>query len=127
MLALILQGILLYGLSLACWRVFRQNVVKTSLDNIPGPPSPSFFKGNFRQLFAVHGWEFHKNIAAKYGSVVKVKALFGENQLYVFDPKALHHIVVKDQYVYEETSAFIQGNRTLFGKSLFSTLGEYHR
>ena len=45
MLALILQGILLYGLSLACWRVFRRYVVKTALDNIPGPPSPSFFKG----------------------------------------------------------------------------------
>lgn len=127
MLALILQGMLLYGLSLACWRVFRQYVVKTALDNILGPPSPSFFKGNFPQLFSVHGWGFHKDIAAKYGGVVKVKALFGENQLYVFDPKALHHIVVKDQYVYEETSAFIQGNRALFGKSLFATLGEYHR
>ena len=45
MLTLILQGILLYGLSVACWHVFRQYVVKTALDNIPGPPSPSFFKG----------------------------------------------------------------------------------
>ncbi|EDR05441.1 uncharacterized protein LACBIDRAFT_329726 [Laccaria bicolor S238N-H82] len=31
-----------------------------------------------------------------------------QKQLYVFDPKALHHILVKDQYVYEETSVFIQ-------------------
>jgi hypothetical protein len=29
-------------------------------------------------------------------------------QLYVFDPKALHHIVVKDQQIYEESSTFIQ-------------------
>lgn len=127
MLYLILQAIFLYGLSFAFWRVVRQYIVKTSLDNIPGPPSPSFFQGNFRQLFTIYGWDFHKDIAAKYGGVVKVKALFGENQLYVFDPKALHHIVIKDQYIYEETSAFIQGNLLLFGKALMSTLGDYHR
>lgn len=28
--------------------------------------------------------------------------------LYVSDPLALHHIVVKDQYIYEETSSFIE-------------------
>lgn len=29
-------------------------------------------------------------------------------QLIVWDPLALHHIVVKDQYTYEETDAFIK-------------------
>ncbi|EDR02322.1 uncharacterized protein LACBIDRAFT_309740 [Laccaria bicolor S238N-H82] len=127
MLTLIFQGILLCALSLAYWHLVRRFAVKTALDNIPGPPCPSFFKGNFRQLFSTHGWEFHKEIAAKYGGVVKVKAVFGEKQLYVFDPKALHHILVKDQYVYEETSAFIQTNLVLFGKAVFCTLGDYHR
>ena len=28
-------------------------------------------------------------------------------QLYVFDPLALHHIFVKSQYIYEETDVFI--------------------
>lgn len=28
--------------------------------------------------------------------------------LYVFDPKALHHIVVKDQYIFEETPIFLK-------------------
>ncbi|KIK05288.1 hypothetical protein K443DRAFT_3951 [Laccaria amethystina LaAM-08-1] len=127
MLYLIFQAILIYGVSFALWRAVRQYVVKTSLDNIPGPPSQSFFKGNYRQLFTTHGWEFHKDIAAKYRGVVKVKALFGESQLYVYDPKALHHIVVKDQYLYEEPSGFIQGNLLIFGKALMSTLGDYHR
>ena len=27
--------------------------------------------------------------------------------LYVFDPLALHHIIVKEQHIYEESSAFI--------------------
>ena len=28
--------------------------------------------------------------------------------LYVYDPLALHHIFVKEQYTYEETSTFIE-------------------
>lgn len=28
--------------------------------------------------------------------------------LYVYDPKALHHILVKDQYIYEETPIFLK-------------------
>ena len=28
--------------------------------------------------------------------------------VYVFDPKALHNIVVKDQYIYEETPVFLK-------------------
>lgn len=30
-----------------------------------------------------------------------------DEQLYVWDPLAIHHIIVKDQYVYEETDMFI--------------------
>lgn len=30
-----------------------------------------------------------------------------DKQLYVYDPKAMHHIIVKDQDIYEETSLFI--------------------
>jgi len=43
------------------------------------------------------------------------------------DPLALHHVVVKDQYVYEETDSFIIGNKVLFGTGLLSTLGDHHR
>lgn len=67
-----------------------------------------------------------------------------DEQLFVLDPLALHHIVVKDQYVYEETDSFIvcvlshellrssdvlsilvmpSGNRLLLGVGLLSTLG----
>ena len=28
--------------------------------------------------------------------------------LYVFDPTAMHNIIVKDQYIYEEAAFFIQ-------------------
>lgn len=63
----------------------------------------------------------------------------------MFDPLALHHIVVKDQYMYEETTPFlvyvfrvalfyppwltyfIRANKLFFGTGLLSSLGEHHR
>jgi hypothetical protein len=30
-----------------------------------------------------------------------------ERLLLTFDPKALHHILVKDQYIYEESTGFV--------------------
>ncbi|PPQ65281.1 hypothetical protein CVT26_000241, partial [Gymnopilus dilepis] len=55
------------------------------------------------------------------------KFILQENQLYVFDPKALHHVLVKDQHIYEETSSFIVGNQIMFGPGLLGTLGDQHR
>jgi cytochrome P450 len=127
MLQTIVEAAVLYAFSWALWKAVRNYFVKSALDNIPGPSPGSFWKGSFPQIFDVNGWDFHREIAENYGPVVKVKALLGESQLYVFDPKALHHIVVKDQYIYEETTSFILGNRLIFGHGLLGTLGEQHR
>ncbi|CAA7267173.1 unnamed protein product [Cyclocybe aegerita] len=127
MFILALEAVALYGFSWVLWKTFRHFFAKSALDNIPGPPPKSIWKGVFSQVFNVDGWNFHREMAEKYGRVIKLTALFGESQLYVFDPKALHHIVVKDQYIYEETSSFIEGNRLMFGHGLLGTLGEQHR
>lgn len=68
--------------------------------------------------------------------------------MYVSDPKALHHILVKDQYIYDESDMFIEqviglplssghtdtyrddinrSNSLVFGLGLLSTRGEHHR
>ncbi|KJA19451.1 hypothetical protein HYPSUDRAFT_69198 [Hypholoma sublateritium FD-334 SS-4] len=127
MLASLLNVLILYGISWTLWKLYRRFLARSALDNIPGPKAKSFFKGVFSEVFNFNGWDFHAEMAAKYGGVIKIKALFGENQLYVFDPKALHHIIVKDQYIYEETSAFIDGNNMIFGRGLLATLGNEHR
>jgi hypothetical protein len=65
-----------------------------------------------------------------------------DKNLYVFDPKALHHILIKDQDIFEETAFFIEcvrvlvqswlnnrrlimprRNRVIFGLGLLSTTG----
>ncbi|KAF8957107.1 cytochrome P450 [Flammula alnicola] len=124
MLILFVEALSLYVITWSLWRTFRERFFKSALDNIAGPPAKSFWTGVFPQVFNNNAWEFHKEMTAKYGSVIKLKALLGKNELFVFDPKALHHIFLKDQYIFEETTQFIQ---ILFGEGLLGTLGNQHR
>jgi hypothetical protein len=40
------------------------------------------------------------------GSVIKLRGAFGTKALFVYDPKALYHIFITDQHVFEETRGF---------------------
>ncbi|KAL1743131.1 cytochrome P450 [Schizophyllum fasciatum] len=111
----------------AIWRVLSRYLLKSPLDNIPGPSSQSLFSGNFRQLFNPDAWAFHEELARTYGTVIRTTGLLGEKQLYISDPKALHHIVVKDQDTYEEHPQFIATNALVFGRGLLSSLGDTHK
>jgi hypothetical protein len=148
MLLLIAQGIITSGIFWACWRILRRVVVKTDLDNVPGPASHSFLKGECRFVLSYLRWltvfvyrKFFESVQhqcmglsqgawaevyANSSSNVGLKAhsspirrrggsdrclpgcmfircigydiplIFPqEKRLYVSDPKALHHIVVK--------------------------------
>jgi hypothetical protein len=76
--------IVAYPLALACWRILRRLVVKTDLDNVPGPASHSFLKGasrltaalsfgtwlirvagNFSKVVNVNAWDYHKELSQK--------------------------------------------------------------
>ncbi|EKM49765.1 uncharacterized protein PHACADRAFT_265429 [Phanerochaete carnosa HHB-10118-sp] len=122
-----LQLILLAALAWALWRLFRTFVIRSPLDNIPGPQRSSFWTGNIKDLFNRHGWNFHDTIAQQYGPVSKVYTAFGGQGLYVYDPKALNSIIVKDQYTYEEPTWVIKWGHMILGPTLFATLGEHHR
>ncbi|KAH6912733.1 cytochrome P450 [Coprinopsis sp. MPI-PUGE-AT-0042] len=99
----------------------------SSLSNLPGPPSTSFWKGNFKELFKADAWQFHDEVSAKYGGVAKIHGPLGAQHLYVFDPKALQYILNKEQHIFEEATHFIQGNKIMFGPGLLATLGDHHR
>ncbi|KAI0791332.1 cytochrome P450 [Abortiporus biennis] len=109
------------------WKFFKGLVVKSPLNNIPGPPPKSFLLGNLPEIFNRWGWDFHKQIC-QYGTVIRLHSMPSWNDmLFVYDPKALHSIIVKDQYVYEETPIFLQFNKYFFGEGLLSSVGEQHR
>ncbi|KAG6850715.1 hypothetical protein H0H93_009873 [Arthromyces matolae] len=109
------------------WRCTRNHFATRDLANLPGPPSGSFLKGNFGQLYNIYGFDFHMKIAEQFGRVIGIYGPFNTRQLYIFDPKAVHHILVKDQYVFEETTAFLTSNSIVFGDGLLASLGERHR
>ncbi|KAL1663583.1 cytochrome P450 [Schizophyllum commune] len=107
------------------WRFVNRFVLRTPLDNIPGPASPSVLTGsNVRSWAAVLG-RSHVLTTGNF------QQLYSERQLYVGDPKALHHIVVKDQDVYEEHPQFISVRQAasppVLLDPLISLLGDKHK
>ncbi|KAF8193952.1 cytochrome P450 [Mycena galopus ATCC 62051] len=126
-----LRSILQYGLAL--WlsyvisKTLRRLCGRSILDNIPGPPSESLLAGNLARLHGPDSWDFHKTLEEDFNGVVKIHGLFGDIQLYVFDPAALHSILVKDQDLYEESRIFLSLTGMLFGRGILSTTGDEHR
>ncbi|KAJ6568245.1 cytochrome P450 [Mycena vulgaris] len=112
--------VILYAIRGVFKRVF------SVLDNIPGPPRKSLFTGNLTQFHDPDG-ELQTDLAQNYGQVVKIHGLFGERQLFVFDPVALHTVLVKDQDLYEEEEMFMCLSSVLFGRGVFSTIRDDHR
>ncbi|KAI0659728.1 cytochrome P450 [Cubamyces menziesii] len=127
MVSLILQALVICSTTWFLWKLFRGLFVKTDLDRIPGPPSPSFLYGNLKELYSRQGWAFHRGLGEEYGPVVRLRGKFGQNILYTFDPKAMHHIAVKDQDVFQEARWFTRMLYHLFGPGLLATLGDHHR
>ncbi|KAH9485689.1 Cytochrome P450 monooxygenase 91 [Psilocybe cubensis] len=109
------------------FRLIRRRLFPTALERIRGPPGESWITGSLSQLQHHKAWNFHQHIVDTYGSVVRTKGAFGADNLYLFDPKAMHHILVKDQHIYEETDSFIEGNKIMFGSGIFTSLGDEHR
>ncbi|KAI0661554.1 cytochrome P450 [Cubamyces menziesii] len=123
----LVQGVIICSATWVLWKFFRQWVVKSPLDNIPGPPSKSFLYGHLRDLLRLDYWEIHNHLGENYPGIAKLRGPWGSRMLYVFEPNALHQILVKDQYIYEEGRFFIRSNQLVLGKGLLSTLGEHHR
>ncbi|KAL6306629.1 cytochrome P450 monooxygenase [Sparassis latifolia] len=127
MVSVLLQALLIAGTTWTLWLCVRRLLVKSPLDNLLGPPSNSFWFGHLSRFMTRHGWEFQMDVAQNYGPVVNLKGFLGQPILYVYDPKALHNIIVKDHYIYEEPPAFLTSNHLNFGPSLLSTVGDVHR
>ncbi|KAI0631342.1 cytochrome P450 [Trametes polyzona] len=121
------SALLLGGVIWCLWKLSRSLFTKSTLDNLPGPASQSFLYGNLKQIYDKQGWEFHRSLGALYGPAAKLHGKFGQKILYVFDPTAMHHIAVKEQYIYDETSWFLSMNTHTVGPGLVSTTGEQHR
>ncbi|KAI0776891.1 cytochrome P450 [Trametes elegans] len=100
---------------------------KSPLDNIDGPPSPSWLTGHLLRLYDKQGWDFHRELQTKYGPVSRLQSLFGRPMLCIYDPVALHSIILKDQHIFEEMGWFLNLGHDSFGPGLLSTTGATHK
>ncbi|KAI0676047.1 cytochrome P450 [Trametes maxima] len=122
--ALILLGALgMYGL----WRLVRNQFSTSPLDNLPGPPSGSFFTGNMLQLFHNDSWGYQKKLVDTYGRASKFRSFFGARGLHLYDTKAIHSVWVKDHEYYSRGDIFNQGTELMIGPGLLATQGDTHR
>ncbi|KAJ3553546.1 hypothetical protein NM688_g3552 [Phlebia brevispora] len=118
---------LISAISYVLWRIVRRYVVKSPLDNIGGPPSRSVWRGNMPQLFGRHGWQFQDEIDKAGRPIARITGMFNKPALYVFDPKALQHIIVKDQNVFQRAPWNVALLGLTLGRGLLGTTGETHR
>ncbi|KAI0761495.1 cytochrome P450 [Trametes elegans] len=109
------------------WRLVREHVVKSPLDNLPGPPSSSVLQGHIADLFDRRGWQFVQKLSENFGPVCRLRAILGARMLLVYDPKALHSILIKDADAYPKCADPFDEFVLFIGPSVFTTDGSQHR
>lgn len=101
--------------ALASCYVLYLHTRRASLAQIRGPAPTSFLLGNTLELYQEQAGKTDFEWQRLYGSVVRFKSIFGEDQLLIADPKALHHILNTSEHVYSSQperraiSGFING------------------
>lgn len=136
--ALLVPAILLV---IAVWLLLKDRVLRSPIDQVPGPSSPSLLSGKYRYWLLpilclsrgrqviwgdsstdtkagnfMMSWRLSmppsRGFEECLGYVltllcardIQLITLSKERILYVFDPTALHSIIIKDQQYYEEAS-----------------------
>ncbi|KAG1818048.1 cytochrome P450 [Suillus subaureus] len=113
-------------LSVVLWKFFGELLRKPTID-LNGPKKDHWLTGNFSKMFK-GGIDYCVELAEKYGGAVRLFGPFRTGEvIFLSDPLALYHVVVKDQHIFEEPDMFISTNKAMFGEGLIATVGEQHR
>ncbi|KAJ3508534.1 hypothetical protein NMY22_g16582 [Coprinellus aureogranulatus] len=123
----VLQILAIFAGTWFTWKFLKRLGTRDDLSRLAGPSPDSWITGSFLKLLDEDSWEYHDDLVKQYGKAFTFKELFGQNCLYVIDPKALYHIIVKDQMVYHRTEDFHRIAWWTLGTGLFTTEGEHHR
>ncbi|TEB34532.1 cytochrome P450 [Coprinellus micaceus] len=111
------------------WRVLSARR-RSPLRHIDGPPANSWLEGHIPDFLVNESdsWESAIEVAcARYGGIFKGSLYFKIPFLYVSDPKALHHVFVKDMQVFEKMEDSVMVSKMSFGPGLLSMQGAQHK
>ncbi|KAF7330123.1 PAH-inducible cytochrome P450 monooxygenase [Mycena sanguinolenta] len=122
------SGSLVTALGLATVLVFVASKFRSSVvGKLPGPPAPSWIYGNLMQLIfpSIYG-EFEFEWQKKYGTVYRIKGLFGEDLLMVSDPVGMQAIMNSHSFI--RAPIQFQKGKLIFGeRSVYCAEGNAHR
>ncbi|KAJ3559699.1 hypothetical protein NM688_g186 [Phlebia brevispora] len=120
-----------FALVCVCWAAWkwlvRSRLHRGPLDNLPGPRSLSFLTGNSSQIFHRMSWTFQDHLSAAYGKVFRFWGPFGAKGIFVSDPTALRHIIMKQSDVFEYGPMAASLNHFIFGVCFVSVLNDHHQ
>ncbi|KAJ6557050.1 cytochrome P450 [Mycena vulgaris] len=108
----------------ALYRVLHR---KSGIENIPGPPSPSWIFGNMLQLLLPPSYGDYEFTWLKlYGPIYRLKECFGQDRLMVSDPLASQYILNSAQFVHGPNIENLL--HMLYGKGSVPTVrGDTHK
>ncbi|KAI0074875.1 cytochrome P450 [Panus rudis PR-1116 ss-1] len=92
-----LQALCAFVVCGALYVVYRR-IIRPSLNDVPGPQAESFWLGNLRQLFQGDVGVLDWQLLEQFGGIARIKGAFGEDRLWVADPKALQYILQTSGY-----------------------------
>ncbi|KAG0706161.1 cytochrome P450 [Suillus ampliporus] len=97
-------------LSIALWKIFGRLSRKPTVD-LDGPKNDRWLTGNMPKLYE-EGLHYCIELAETYGGALRLQSVLGD-VVYISDPLALYHVLVKDQHIFE----------AMFGEGLITTVG----
>ncbi|KAF9646191.1 cytochrome P450 [Thelephora ganbajun] len=110
-------------LSLYLYRRWRQR----SLSDILGPKSTSLLLGHLGDLLHKNAAEAEFLWQERFGGVARIKAPFGEDQLWISDPKAIHHILHTSCYKHPRPADRREFARLICDDGVLAMEGDAHR
>nr|BED42971.1 cytochrome P450 monooxygenase [Trametes versicolor] len=109
------------------WYIFQAYITSSPLDNLPGPPSPSFFLGNVIEVTDRNSWKRWKELVEAYGPVSRLQGMFGTRLLHISDPKSMYSVLIKDVELFPKQNAPSDEMHMLLGPGLLTTEGAQNR
>ncbi|KAH9857430.1 cytochrome P450 [Lenzites betulinus] len=113
----------LYGL----WYLFRDYVLSSPLDRLQGPAPKSLLGGHVVEMFDRKGYKFLREVSETCGPVSRLQGVLGSRMLHIYDPKALHSVLIKDVENFPKCTDPFDDFILFLGPSVLTTNGSQHR
>ncbi|KAF9778997.1 cytochrome P450 [Thelephora terrestris] len=98
-----------------------------SISDVPGPKNPSWIYGHRWSWMIEEAAVVEKKLLEGHGSIVRWNRSFGEEHLWVADPKAVHHILQGSNRLYEKPQFVRERAAILMDRGLLAVEGDAHK